>query len=194
MRTSRQRKNPSYLTIHVTGKRLVLRPYRFSDFKTLRTSFEERLPAVDRFDEPVSATRETEAKKFKERVQRYRRIAKEGHQFVFGAFDKRSGRFIGQVDFFVINSQLRWANLGYHIQNQYRNQGYATEAAQLGLRIAFRQLNFHRLEAATEIRNRASQRVALKAGLLREGKRLKFFPDDGGIDMIVFAQNAIDYK
>ena len=94
----------------------------------------------------------------------------------------------------MINSQLRWANLGYNIQNQYRNQGYATEASKLGLKIAFEVLNFHRLEAAAELRNKPSQKVALKAGLKREGVRKKFFPDNGGTDMVVFAQNAIDYK
>jgi RimJ/RimL family protein N-acetyltransferase len=116
-----------------------------------------------------------------------------GNQLFEHAGD-RQGDFIGQIDFFVINKQLRWANLGYNIHNQYRNQGYATEAAQLGLKIAFKDLNFHRIEAATELRNKPSQKVALKSGLLREGKRIKFLPDDGGIDMVVFGQNAIDYR
>lgn len=187
-------KTSSYLTILEISKRLVLRPYKLSDFRALRLSFDERLPRIDRFDEPVATTRETDFAKFKERVQRYRRVAKEGHHYVFGVFDRESGAFIGQVDFFVLNKQLRWANLGYNIQNQYRNKGYATEASKLGLKIAFRKLNFHRVEAATEIGNKASQKVALKAGLVKEGKRLKFFPDDGGIDMLVFAQNAIDFK
>lgn len=194
MKSSRGKKAISYSNVQATGRRLVLRPYTFLDFKTLRRSFEERLPPINRFDEPVAATKETELKRFKERVLRYRRDAKEQQQFVFGAFDKKSGAFIGQIDFFVINKQLRWANLGYNIGNQYWNQGYATEAAQLGLKIAFNVLNFHRIEAATEIRNKPSQKVALKCGLLREGKRIKFFPDDGGIDMVVFGQNAIDYR
>lgn len=186
-------KRSNYTTINESGKRLVLRPYKISDFNALRRSFEGRLPKIDKFDEPVAATKEASLTSLKERVQRYRRIAKEGNQYVFGAFDKKSGAFIGQVDFFVLNKKLRWANLGYNIQNQYRNKGYATEASKVGLRIAFEKLNFHRVEAATELTNKASQRVALKAGLVREGIRLKFFPDDGGIDMVVFAQNAIDY-
>ena len=184
----------SYSTIQESGKRLVLRPYKLSDFKALRLSFNERMPSIDKFDEPVAASKETDYAKFRDRVQRYRRIAKEGHHYVFGAFDKKSGAFIGQVDFFVLNKQLRWTNLGYNIQNQYRNKGYATEASKLGLKIAFQKLNFHRVEAATELGNRASQKVALKAGLVKEGKRIKFFPDDGGVDMLVFGQNAIDYK
>lgn len=186
-------KNSNYSTIYAIGKRLVVRPYKISDFKALLRSFYERFPKIDRFDEPVAATKEASLTSFKERVQRCRRIAKEGSQYVFGVFEKKSGAFIGQVDFFVLNKKLRWANLGYNIQNQYRNKGYATEASKVGLRIAFEKLKFHRVEAATELSNKASQKVALRAGLVREGIRRKFFPDDSGIDMVVFGQNAIDY-
>lgn len=182
-----------YSKIEIVGPRLKLRTYTFSDFKKLKISHEQRTSKQNKFDEPVSAAKETNLEKFKERILRYRRLAKEGHQYIFGIFDKKSGAYIGQIDFFVINKQLRWGNLGYHIQNQFFGQGYATEASKLGLTIAFNALNFHRIESATELSNKASQSVARKAGLKREGKRKKFFPDDGGIDLIVFATNAIDY-
>lgn len=178
----------------IAGQRLSLRPYRCSDFQALKLSYDGRLPKINRFDEPVAASKESDYLKFKDRVKRYRKISKEGDHFVFGLFDKKTSAFIGQIDLFVINKKLRWSNLGYNIQNQYRNRGYATEAAQLGLKVAFKYLNFHRVEAAAEIENKASHRVALKAGLLREGVRKKFFPDRGGIDMVVFGQNAFDYR
>jgi RimJ/RimL family protein N-acetyltransferase len=157
-------------------------------------SLSARGPAIDRFDEPVRAATETDRAKFRERVLKYKRNAKDAVHFVFGIFERRSGEFIGQIDFFLINKHLAWANLGYNIHNQYANQGFATEAATLALRHGFEKLKFHRIEAATEVANKASQRVALKAGLLREGKRRKFFPQNGGVDMVVFAKNAIDYR
>ncbi len=190
----KSKKTVSYSKIDVVGPCLRLRPYKFSDFKILKTSHELRISKVNAFDEPVAAARSLDSQKFKERVLRYRRNAKEGRHYAFGVFDKKSGVFVGQIDFLVINEQLRWGNLGYHIQNQHFGQGYATEAASLGLAIAFEKLNFHRIEAATEPANKASQKVARRAGLLFEGKRRKFFPDDGGIDMLVFGANAIDYS
>jgi len=135
-----------YSKIQKVGPRLKLRSYNFSDFRILKASHEQRSLKLNRFDEPISAAKETDYRKFKDRVMRYRRVAKEGRQFVFGIFEKKSGVYIGQIDFFVINKQLRWANLGYHIQNQYFGKGFATEAAKLGLAIAFRKLNLHRIE------------------------------------------------
>jgi hypothetical protein len=49
-----------YSTILKRSQRLVLRPYKLSDFQALRRSFEERLPCIDKFDEPVAATKETD--------------------------------------------------------------------------------------------------------------------------------------
>jgi RimJ/RimL family protein N-acetyltransferase len=89
---------------------------------------------------------------------------------------------------------LKWGNLGYHIQNQYWGKGYATEACRRALQIAFQELGFHRVEAATELKNKASIQVAKNIGMLFEGKRVKYFPDNGGIDMVVYGANAIDYE
>jgi [ribosomal protein S5]-alanine N-acetyltransferase len=149
---------------------------------------------VDNFDAPVPAGKEPSSKKFEERVQRYRASGKARDIFVFGIFDRRSDAYLGQIDLFMLNSRLRWGNIGYHVQNLHYGQGYASEAAALALRAAFKQLDFHRIEAAMESKNRASKKVAINIGLKFEGVRKKFFPDDGGIDMAVYAANAVDHK
>lgn len=131
---------------------------------------------------------------FKGRLERQRTNGKDGDHFIFGVFDKKAGTYLGQIDIFTINRQLQWGNLGYHIQNQYFGKGYATEANKLALKVAFKQLGYHRIEAAMELDNKASQKVARRAGLVFEGVRKKFFPEDGGVDMKVFATNAIDYR
>ena len=149
-------------------------------------------PAVSKFDEPIPAANESVFGKFKERVQRYRSHGKDRHHFVFGVFDRISGNYVGQIDLFMINRQLLWGNIGYQVQNQYCGKGYATEGARLVLLAAFELLGFHRIEAAMELGNKASRKVAAKIGLKSEGKRKKNFPDNGGIDMTVYATNAID--
>lgn len=184
----------SYLKICITGKRLVLRPYKFSDFKRCRASHLARLDPVNKYDEPIPTPMESDPEKFKARLKHQRSNAKDRKLYIFGLFDKKSQIYIGQIDLFVINEQLRWANIGYHIQNQYFGHGYASEASNLALKAAFKHLNFHRIEAAMELDNKSSQRVAGKIGLRFEGIRKNFFAHNGGIDMKVYATNAIDYQ
>jgi ribosomal-protein-alanine N-acetyltransferase len=183
-----------YSKILLASKRLVLRPYKVSDFKGCKASHDGRIIPVNKYDEPVPTPSSNGLMEFKERIKRQRINGKDGRHFIFGVFDKRSGAYLGQIDIFTISRELRWGNLGYHIQNQYFGKGYASEASKLALAVAFKQLGFHRIEAAMELDNKVSQKVALRAGLIFEGVRKKFFPDDGGVDMKVFATNAIDHR
>ncbi len=183
-----------YLKIKTQSKRIVLRPYKLTDFSICKSSQGDRLPNCNKFDEEIPTPKSRTYQVFKNRVERHRKHGRMKVHFILAVFERKSGSYIGQIDFFVINKQLRWANLGYQIQNQYWGKGYATEACRLALNIAFSELDFHRIEAATEIQNRASIKVAKKSGMTYEGKRNKFFPENGGIDMVVYGANSIDYK
>jgi RimJ/RimL family protein N-acetyltransferase len=187
-------KTSNYSKIKLYGKRLIVRPYKFSDFNECRSSHEQRHKITNKFDVPLSVGRDPKYEKFKARVTKYRKYGKERSHFVFGVFDKRTGHHSGKIDLSVVNSQLCWGNIGYHIQNQYFGNGYATEASKLILKAAFKFFYFHRIEAAIETENRASQKVAINIGLEFEGIRKKFLPDNGGIDMKVYATNKFDYK
>ncbi|MDO9181402.1 MAG: GNAT family N-acetyltransferase [Bacteriovorax sp.] len=193
MKKDQCKKTTAYLKLNLTGKRLILRPFKFSDFKSCQASDKNRLPILNKFDEPISLGK-SDYQEFKEKIKRHRLRGKARIHFIFGIFDKKTGEHIGNLDLLTINQQIGWGNLGFHIQNQYYSKGYASEASRLALTIAFKYLNFHRIEAAMEMDNLASKKVAIKIGLKYEGVRKKFFPHKGGIDMRVYATNAIDYK
>jgi len=184
----------SYKRVRLVSKRIELRPYKLSDFKTLQKSHLDRLLRINSFDEAIAIAAETDYEKFKKRIERHRLRGKNEEHFVFGIFERKTGFYIGQIDFFTFNKELRWGNLGYHIQNQFFGQGLASEAARLGLKAAFKFLGFHRIEASMEIKNKASEKVAINIGLRFEGKRLEFFPDKKGVDIKVYATNARDFK
>jgi ribosomal-protein-alanine N-acetyltransferase len=61
------------------------------------------------------------------------------------------------------------AYLGYYVGASYANQGYMTEALELLLRYAFKQLKLHRLEANIQPRNVASIALVKRAGFRKEG-------------------------
>ncbi len=61
------------------------------------------------------------------------------------------------------------ASIGCFIAYDYRNQGYATEAAYRLLAFGFRELGLHRIVGTCEAENVASWRVLERIGMRREG-------------------------
>ena len=59
--------------------------------------------------------------------------------------------------------------MGYYIGAEYAGNGYMTEAVQLMLRHAFRDLKLHRVEANIQPGNLASIALVTRAGFIREG-------------------------
>jgi RimJ/RimL family protein N-acetyltransferase len=173
---------------------VVVRPYLLADFSRCVAAHQGRLPKVNKFDHDLPPSKSKDKHSFRQRVLRYRKNAGDQSHYVFGVFAKESGDYVGQVDLLVIQKQLRWGNLGYQMHNQHWGKGYATDAAAIALKIAFRDLNFHRIEAGAEPANKASIKVAKNAGLIYEGLRRKFLPDGGGTDLVFFATNAFDFK
>ena len=63
----------------------------------------------------------------------------------------------------------RFANLGYWVRSSAAGRGVAPAAVRLLADWAFRETDLLRLEIVAAVGNRRSQRVAEKAGAIREG-------------------------
>jgi ribosomal-protein-alanine N-acetyltransferase len=59
--------------------------------------------------------------------------------------------------------------IGYGVDESYHGRGIATEAVRQIGKIGFRKLGLERIEIRTSVKNKASQRVAIKAGYKKEG-------------------------
>ena len=68
-----------------------------------------------------------------------------------------------------LNPVDRVVNLGYWVRTSRTRQGISTTATRLLARFGFEELNLNRIEITAAISNKASQRVAEKAGAIREG-------------------------
>lgn len=64
--------------------------------------------------------------------------------------------------------------LGYYIGEGHAGRGYMTEALQLMLRVAFRRLRLHRVEANILPQNDASLALVRRAGFRREGRSPRY--------------------
>lgn len=184
----------SFLQLCARSKRLELRPLTLKDYSAWYSGYSGRAPGKSRFDPGRPQDKELTPSAFRKRVARQRFWASSREGFIFQIFDRKTGAILGFVGFFVISARNRWANLGYEIHNQHGGKGYASEAAQLCLEIGFGDLDFHRIEASCPTDHKASAKVAKNAGLISEGMRKKFFPQEGGVNMLIFAQNQIDWK
>ena len=86
--------------------------------------------------------------------------------------DKESKAFLGVISFEKVDERTRQAELGYFIQKEAWGQGLATEAVKTLSFLALYQLGLTDIHIIAHLENRASQRVAEKAGfvLLRQFK------------------------
>lgn len=84
----------------------------------------------------------------------------------YGIEIKESQTFIGSIDLNKIDDLLKTAAIGYCLNKNYWNQGYATEALKAVLACAFEQVGMNKLVACYDEANPASGRVMAKAGML----------------------------
>ena len=91
----------------------------------------------------------------------------EAHSFVIE--DALSKEFLGGCGLNQIDKVHLRANLGYWVRTGRTGEGAATAATRLLARFAFEDLGLQRVEIVAAVENKASRRVAEKAGARKEG-------------------------
>ena len=109
-----------------------------------------------------------------------------------------AGELLGAVDL-MDYPEREAAETGYWVKREARGRGVATAALRLMIAFAFEQVGVERLELMTETPNVASQRLAEKLGLRREGVARAYLasrgerdrdlvdPAHGRIDQVLYA-------
>lgn len=97
--------------------------------------------------------------------------AKNGDKgYLFLVYLNESEEVIGAVSLSeVVRGNLQSCWIGYFLDKDHNGKGYMTEAVKLVINHAFRDLNFHRIEAGVMPHNTGSIKVLLKAGFHKEG-------------------------
>jgi len=178
----------------VKTQRLTLRPLKVSDYPVWFDCWVHRLPAQSKWDEGPKPSRQCSKAYFKELMLRHAKLAKADEYYWFGVFEKKSGHLVGAIDINVfVRGSHQFANFGYVIYNRYWGCGYGQEAAAAGLKIGFKDLKLNRLEAAINLDNRKSVRLARAIGMQREGiKRRYWFEHGEWTDHLIYVANPED--
>jgi RimJ/RimL family protein N-acetyltransferase/8-oxo-dGTP pyrophosphatase MutT (NUDIX family) len=138
------------------------------------------------FDAPGASTHDG----MTEVVERWRREREAGTRLTFAIVHE--GATVGVVE---ARPRGETASLSWTVYSGHRGQGYATRATRLLVAHAFDHLGVRRVQAEVDPRNKASQRVATRSGLRREGlQRLEpgmaDRPDAPG--MVIYARLVSD--
>jgi len=105
------------------------------------------------------------------------------------------GRLLGGCGLNQINTQHLMANLGYWVRSTMAGTGVATAAVRLITDFAFKRTDLVRLEILCAVGNKASQRVAERAGAIREGvHRDRLFVHDKAHDAVIYALLRSSWK
>ncbi|MGH2597594.1 MAG: GNAT family N-acetyltransferase [Actinomycetota bacterium] len=153
------------LTYPLETERLLLRPFAPGDFDALY-AYQSR-PDVTRYLYWGPRT-EDEVREALEKKLVSTAIRSEGDVLCLAVVLKESHELVGDFILHFTSEEHEQAEIGYIIHPDQAGHGYATEAGQVLLRIAFRDLGLHRVTGSTDARNTASGRVLEKLGMRRE--------------------------
>lgn len=86
------------------------------------------------------------------------------------------GELVGRVTLnAIVQGPFQSCHLGFWVAQAANGRGVATAAVAAMAQIAFGELGLHRIEAATLVHNRASQRVLERNGFVRIGTAPAYF-------------------
>lgn len=83
---------------------------------------------------------------------------------VWAMEEKLSGRLVGAIKFDDLDFSGKSAELGYFVKSSFQGRGLATEALKTISFFSFQEFGLKKLSLLTHEENKASQRVAQKAG------------------------------
>lgn len=88
---------------------------------------------------------------------------------------KEDGAIAGMINLSqIFRGNFQNAYLGYYLGEKFARQGFMTEAIELVLRFAFKDLNLHRIEANVQPHNLSSIAVLQRNGFTKEGFSRKY--------------------
>jgi Acetyltransferases, including N-acetylases of ribosomal proteins len=149
----------------LTTDRLRLRPFTRGDVDAVFDYRGREDVARYLFDPPLS--REECALAIQQRTSQTG-FANEGDRIVLAVEPLDTGQVIGEVSLIWRSVEARQGELGWIFHPDFHGRGYATEATNAMLALAFGPADLHRVFARCDARNVASWRLMERLGMRRE--------------------------
>lgn len=157
--------------LRVKGKNVFLRYVSLGDYEEMMELFRES----SKFYKGL-VTPPLDFESFKTYVERNLDDASE----FFVICRKTDEKIVGAINLSqIFRKAFQNAYLGYSLGVNYTGFGYMTEAIDLILKYAFKDLKLHRIEANIQPHNKASIAVVERCGFTKEGFSPKYLKIDG---------------
>ena len=147
--------------------RLMLRPFRRRDTAAVHEAVRASLPELAEYlPWAVNYQRSVTSQFVRDSIGAWA----SGRAFDFTIRSLDDGdRHLGNVSVWFTSRANRIGEVGYWVRSDATGDGVGTEATAQALRIAFEELNMHRVTTRIAVGNIASERIVQKLGLLKEG-------------------------
>lgn len=151
-------------------KRLIIRPLIEKDYEIWNEAYLSQLPPKNKFDVANKERNNLKKSDFKKLLSQNKKNRKIDSFFDYAVIEKNTNKFIGRVSLMnVTRSVTQSAFLGYVLFNNFWGMGYAEEAVNGLIQLAFTKHGLHRVVAGIEPDNKRSQKLAKKLGMRKEG-------------------------
>jgi RimJ/RimL family protein N-acetyltransferase len=150
------------MDLPIRTERLVLRAHTLEDLDPHHALFGDPEVVAFLYDEPME--RDAAAEHLAKRLGS--ELPEEGGWLNLAV--EYDGRVIGDVGLSLVSRTHRQCEIGYVFLPEVSGRGFATEAADAMMRVAFEELDAHRVTGRLDARNAASARLLERLGMRRE--------------------------
>lgn len=178
--------------IQLIKERILLRPYCLDDVECLYEAAHESVVEVQKWLPWCHAnySRQESETWLKSCDEAWAK----GTAYEFAILDTKTGLYLGGCGLNHIDPTYKMANLGYWVRSSRTREEVATTATILVVHFGFRELKLNRIELVAATGNKASQRVAEKAGAKREGiLRNRLTINERVLDAVMFSFTPQDF-
>jgi RimJ/RimL family protein N-acetyltransferase len=180
------------MTFPLKSSRLVLRPYTMNDFDDLYDI--QSRPEVTRHLLFGPRDRDQVREALRQRIKAAS-LEDEGDELTLAVVLPETGTVIGDVELCWTSREHRQGEIGYIFHPDHGGLGYATEAAQVMLRLGFEDLGLHRVVGRLSGSNTASARVLERLGMRREAHLVHSRTVKGEwVDEVVYAMLEDEWR
>lgn len=179
-------------TYPIATRRLLLRPFQSDDLDRLYDI--QSRPEVVRYLYWGPRTLD-EVRDVLERKKTQHTVAEQGDALALAVVRRDSGVLVGEVLLIYTSEEHRQGEIGYVFHPDAAGRGFATEAAEVMLRLGFEELGLHRIVGRLDGRNVASARLLERLGMRREAHFVQNeFVKGEWTDEVVYAMLAEEWK